>query len=379
HRDVLCCSKILFWNFAIKRFKEFLNFTSYFSNVWRMLLPRSLSRGQHLASLTLPLCQAFRKKSLLIETNLEVARIKCVGNQSKANFCAHAHTDKFIPECNEPSDTDLARLREFLDTHQRLFVLTGAGLSTESGIPDYRSEGVGLYATSPNRPVQYIDFLKNDAIRQRYWARNYMGWPRFSSFQPNRCHYVLSDWERKGRIHWLVTQNVDALHFKAGSRRVTELHGSTHRVLCLSCSYRTTRHAFQAAIDAANQGWSVEAKQILADRPDGDVDLDSEKVKEFVVPPCPSCGGILKPEVTFFGDNVPKTTVHFVLEKLFNSDAVLVLGSSLEVYSGYRFALRAHDRGIKIAVVNIGPTRADKLVDVKVSAKCGDVLQRLLV
>ena len=153
----------------------------------------------------------------------------CVQLQSRASYCAYAHNDKFIPVCNDPSQADVARLQEFLDKHQRLFVLTGAGLSTESGIPDYRSEGVGLYATSPNRPVQYIDFLKKDQIRQRYWARNYIGWPRFSSFQPNRCHYILSDWERRGRIHWLVTQNVDALHFKAGSQRVTELHGSTHR------------------------------------------------------------------------------------------------------------------------------------------------------
>ncbi|GFR94750.1 NAD-dependent protein deacylase [Elysia marginata] len=126
-----------------------------------------------------------------------------------------------------------------------------------------------------------------------------------------------------------------------------------------------------------NKGWSVDTSGAMADRPDGDIDLDSEKIKEFKVPSCPNCGGVLKPEVTFFGDNVPKSIVHEVLEKMFHSDAVLVLGSSLEVYSGYRFVHRAHGHGMKIAVVNIGPTRADKLIDVKVSAKCGDVLQRL--
>ena len=188
-----------------------------------MSLSNSLSRCNCLLRLAHP----WSKKHLFMEINMTPTN--CVQLQSRASYCAYAHNDKFIPVCNDPSQADVARLQEFLDKHQRLFVLTGAGLSTESGIPDYRSEGVGLYATSPNRPVQYIDFLKKDQIRQRYWARNYIGWPRFSSFQPNRCHYILSDWERRGRIHWLVTQNVDALHFKAGSQRVTELHGSTHR------------------------------------------------------------------------------------------------------------------------------------------------------
>ncbi|GFO08611.1 NAD-dependent protein deacylase [Plakobranchus ocellatus] len=257
-------------------------------------------------------------------------------SQNKGLQSVYAQNDRFIPLCSNPSASDLAKLQKFLDMHPSIFVLTGAGLSTESGIPDYRSEGVGLYATSPNRPVQYVDFLKSSQIRQRYWARNYIGWPRFSSFQPNRCHYILSDWERKGRIHWLVTQNVDALHYKAGSQRVTELHGSTHRVLCLSCNYRITRHAFQTMIDEANRNWSLDIPTVMADRPDGDVDLDSDVIKEFVVPPCPSCGGILKPEVTFFGDNVPKTVVHEVLEKMFQADAVLVLGSSLEGAGNFR-------------------------------------------
>lgn len=341
-----------------------------------MPINNSLSRGKMncLKKIILPR----RVKAQTVYTKkINLAHARYIHNSKF--LCAHASCDKFIPVCNKPNEHDVVRLQEFLDNHKLLFVLTGAGLSTESGIPDYRSEGVGLYATSPNRPVQYVDFLKSASIRQRYWARNYIGWPRFSSFQPNRCHYILSDWERKGRIHWLVTQNVDALHYKAGSQRVTELHGSTHRVLCLSCDFRTTRHAFQTMIEEINENWSVDTNAVLADRPDGDIDLDSEKIKQFKVPACPSCGGILKPEVTFFGDNVPKSTVQEVLEKMFCSDAVLVLGSSLEVYSGYRFVHKAHGHGMKIAIINIGPTRADKIVDVQVNAKCGDVLQQLRV
>ncbi|XP_013090443.2 NAD-dependent protein lipoamidase sirtuin-4, mitochondrial-like isoform X3 [Biomphalaria glabrata] len=283
-------------------------------------------------------------------------------------------SSKYVPTYKEVDESQFLQLQDFILEHPKLFILTGAGVSTESGIPDYRSEGVGRYATSTSRPIQYADFLKNAASRQRYWARNYIGWPQFSSFQPNQSHYILSNWERKGLIHWLVTQNVDALHYKAGSQKVTELHGSAHRVICLSCKYQLSRHAMQELIANINLDWSAD---VMGVAPDGDVDLTSNQVQNFKVPECPKCKGILKPDLTFFGDNVPKETVHFVLEKLFESDAMLVIGSSLEVYSGYRFAYRAHEHGMKIGVINIGPTRGDKFVDIKVSAKCSDVLQRL--
>ncbi|XP_005110147.1 NAD-dependent protein lipoamidase sirtuin-4, mitochondrial [Aplysia californica] len=297
-------------------------------------------------------------------------------HKSSDSLCSVGVANKFVPECRNVSEVDLQNLQEFLNTHRNLFILTGAGISTESGIPDYRSEGVGLYATSTTRPVQYADFLKSADIRKRYWARNYVGWPRFSSFQPNAAHYILSDWERKGRVHWLVTQNVDALHFKAGSQHVTELHGSAHRVVCLSCSLKLSRHSMQKMIKDQNPGWVAEADAV---RPDGDVNLESEKVKSFQVPPCPSCGGVLKPEITFFGDNVPKDTVHFVLDKMFKSDALLVIGSSLEVYSGFRFINRASSHGMEIAILNIGGTRGDKHATIKVSGRIGDVLQQLTV
>lgn len=187
---------------------------------------------------------------------------------------------KFVPVCGDLSTKDLHKLQHFINTHNKLFVLTGAGISTESGIPDYRSEGVGLYATSNNRPVTYSDFLKNPSVRQRYWARNFVGWPKFSSTQPNRSHYILSDWERKGRVHWLVTQNVDALHYKAGSQNVTELHGSAHRVHCLSCPFQVSRNEMQTMIHDLNPGWSVEAISV---GPDGDVDIRVDLIKDFQV------------------------------------------------------------------------------------------------
>ncbi|KAH9525417.1 NAD-dependent protein lipoamidase sirtuin-4 [Bulinus truncatus] len=283
---------------------------------------------------------------------------------------------KYIPTCNDIDESQLMHLQDFILENPKLFILTGAGISTESGIPDYRSEGVGRYATSTNRPVQYNDFLKSAAARQRYWARNFIGWPHFSSFLPNRSHYILSDWEKTGKIHWLVTQNVDALHYKAGSQKVTELHGSAHRVICLSCEFQLSRHAMQDFITELNPNWSAE---VIGVAPDGDVDLTSDQIKNFKVPECPKCKGILKPEITFFGDSVPKDLVRSLLERLFESDAMLVIGSSLEVYSGYRFVHRASERGIKIGIINIGPTRADKLANIKVSARCGDVLQKLSV
>lgn len=197
------------------------------------------------------------------------------------NGCSSSRPmSQFIPAYEQVREDDLDTLQRFLVQHKNLFVITGAGISTESGIPDYRSEGVGLYATSSNRPVQYIDFLKKPSIRQRYWARNYIGWPKFSQHLPNRTHYILSTWEKLGHIHWLVTQNVDALHYKAGSYHLTELHGSTHRVICLSCATMLKRTEMQAMIKSENPGWSAEAVSV---GPDGDVDLDSKRVLNFKV------------------------------------------------------------------------------------------------
>ncbi|KAH3885324.1 NAD-dependent protein lipoamidase sirtuin-4, mitochondrial-like [Dreissena polymorpha] len=282
----------------------------------------------------------------------------------------------FVPKCKPPQAGELQRLQDFISHSRKLLVLTGAGVSTESGIPDYRSEGVGLYARSPNRPVQYQDFVKDPKIRQRYWARNYVGWPMFGFFLPNRSHKTLADWEKTGRLHWLVTQNVDALHFKAGSGRITELHGSAHRVMCLDCDYCLSRCEMQDLIAAHNRHWSATSHEMA---PDADVQLTDEQIRGFQVPPCPGCGGRLKPQIVFFGDNVAKSVVEFVHEKLRESDSLLLAGTSLQVYSGYRFAVAASDQCKPIAIVNIGETRADKLATVKVQSKCGDVLPKLTV
>ncbi|XP_036426797.1 NAD-dependent protein lipoamidase sirtuin-4, mitochondrial isoform X1 [Colossoma macropomum] len=280
----------------------------------------------------------------------------------------------FVPASSSVDRSSLEQLQMFVTRASRLFVITGAGLSTESGIPDYRSEGVGLYARTDRRPMQHSEFLRSAKARQRYWARNYVGWPQFSSHLPNSAHYALRDWEEKGKVHWLVTQNVDALHSKAGQQRLTELHGCSHRVMCLGCGQLTAREELQKRFAALNPGWEASAGAVA---PDGDVLLEDEQVRHFRVPACQSCGGILKPQVTFFGDTVERRTVQFVHDRLAECDAVLVAGSSLQVYSGYRFLLAANERRIPVAILNIGDTRADHLAELKVSARCGEVLPTL--
>lgn len=277
----------------------------------------------------------------------------------------------FVPACSTTDAHSLELLQDFVTRARRLFVMTGAGLSTESGIPDYRSEGVGLYARTDRRPMQYAEFVRSAKSRQRYWARNFVGWPQFSSHWPNSAHKALQRWEERGKLHWLVTQNVDALHSKAGQKRLTELHGCAHRVTCLGCGAISAREELQRRFISLNPEWQAQAGTVA---PDGDVFLEDEQVLHFRVPSCDDCGGILKPEVTFFGDSVNKATVQFVHERLAESDAVLVMGSSLQVYSGYRFLLAARDREMPVAILNIGPTRADHLAELKVSGRCGEVL-----
>ncbi|OXB64617.1 hypothetical protein ASZ78_008693, partial [Callipepla squamata] len=277
----------------------------------------------------------------------------------------------FVPASLPPHPAEVQELQRFVSTSKKLFVMTGAGISTESGIPDYRSEGVGLYARSERRPIQHAEFVRSAGARQRYWARNFVGWPQFSSHQPNAAHLVLRHWEELGKLHWLVTQNVDALHTKAGSQRVTELHGCTHRVFCLTCGDQTSRSELQEHFEALNPGWKAEA---LGVAPDGDVFLTDEQVRSFQVPSCRKCGGILKPDVTFFGDTVSREKVDFVHQRLAESDSMLVAGSSMQVYSGYRFALAAREKRLPIAVLNIGPTRLDHFASLKLNSRCGELL-----
>ncbi|CAL8305890.1 unnamed protein product [Merluccius merluccius] len=276
----------------------------------------------------------------------------------------------FVPATRTIDAHLVEKLQHFVSNASRLFVVSGAGLSTESGIPDYRSEGVGLYARTDRRPMQYGEFVRSAKCRQRFWARNYVGWPQFSSHEPNAAHKILHRWEELGKLHWLVTQNVDALHSKAGQKRLTELHGCAHRVICLGCGTVTQREELQRRFRSLNPGFRAEAPAA----PDGDVLLEDEEVRHFRVPSCTACSGTLKPEVTFFGDNVNKAMVQLVHDRLAESDAVLVTGSSMQVYSAYRFLLAAKERTIPIAILNIGPTRADHLAELKVSGRCAEVL-----
>lgn len=270
-----------------------------------------------------------------------------------------------------PCPGSAQELVEFAAASRRLFVLTGAGCSTESGIPDYRDvDGEWKH----RRPVQYRDFVSDENVRKRYWARSLVGWRRVNSAVPNAAHEALVAMERVGRIHWLVTQNVDGLHQRAGSRRITDLHGRIDRVACLKCGCRTTRSALQKRLVRDNPEW-VDLDAVAA--PDGDALLEGRDFSFFRVPVCDRCGGMLKPDVVFFGEGVPRARVRQAMDRLAESDAMLVVGSSLMVWSGYRFARAASEDGITVAAVNLGRTRADALLSIKVHGACGEVLSSL--
>jgi NAD-dependent SIR2 family protein deacetylase len=251
---------------------------------------------------------------------------------------------------------------------RRLVVLTGAGLSTDSGIPDYRGPN------SPARmPMTYQDFVSGSAAQQRYWARSHIGWSRMKAAAPNAGHRSLARLESAG-LQLLITQNVDGLHEAAGSSRLVALHGRIADVICLSCRARSSRHALHARLAALNPGFERTHADAVV-RPDGDVELG--ETSSFVVPGCTSCGGVLKPDVVFFGENVPKERVQRCYDAVDAADAMLVAGSSLTVLSGFRFARRAHRRGIPLVIVNRGPTRADDLATLKLDLGTSDFLPEL--
>ncbi|MBZ4422277.1 NAD-dependent protein deacetylase [Myxococcus sp. RHSTA-1-4] len=254
---------------------------------------------------------------------------------------------------------------------RRTVVLTGAGCSTESGIPDYRGPGTRARARNP---IQHREFLTRPETRARYWARSLLGWPRFSAAKPNAAHHALAELERNGHVPGLITQNVDRLHHAAGSSRIIELHGALARVRCLDCGAPEPRAELQERLLALNPGFT---HQVLELRPDGDAELSSELLSSFHVPGCLGCGGTLKPDVVFFGDNVPAPTVEAAFSLVEEGDALLIVGSSLAIFSGYRFLVRASERRMPIAIVNIGECRGVELADVRVEARAGDVLPRL--
>jgi len=224
------------------------------------------------------------------------------------------------------------KLKTFIESHKRLFVLTGAGCSVNSGIPDYRDANGDWKRT---QPVHFQEFVADETTRRRYWARSMIGWRRFGQAAPNDAHHALARLETRGRCQILLTQNVDRLHQAAGSRAVIDLHGRLDRVRCLECLAITRRVEFQEELVRLNEAW---ARLDAADLPDGDADLDGRDFSGFAVPPCASCGGVLKPDVVFFGENVGRDQKAAATAAMEQADALLIVGSSLMVYSGFRFA-----------------------------------------
>ena len=264
------------------------------------------------------------------------------------------------------------RLRDFIDTHQRLFVLTGAGCSTRSGIPDYRGAD-GKWKRTP--PIAYQAFIGDEHARRRYWARGMVGWRRFRLARPNDAHWALTQLEALGKNELLLTQNVDGLHQAALSKNVIDLHGRLDRVRCLGCGERFLRDDVQDELERLNGDWpDLEA----ADAPDGDAAIEEVDFSAFKIPSCRRCGGVLKPDVVFFGESVPRDRVECALSHLDEADAMLIVGSSLMVYSGYRFVEKAARAGKPAAAVNLGQTRADALLSLKVESPCEQALAFLL-
>ena len=270
---------------------------------------------------------------------------------------------------SQMSGSAAQRLADWCGGRKRLVVLTGAGCSTDSGIPDYRDQA-GQWKRKP--PVQQRDFVTQHAVRQRYWARSLLGWRHFSKAEPNDAHRALARLEAAGRVHHLITQNVDGLHQQAGSRAVTDLHGRLDEVECLACKARIPRTEMQEALVARNPEWSALSGP---QAPDGDADLDGRDFSRFDVPACGVCGGVLKPAVVFFGDSIPAASTLAALTEVRAADALLVVGSSLMVWSGFRLVREAAERGTAVAALNLGATRADALLHLKLAAPCADTLR----
>jgi NAD-dependent SIR2 family protein deacetylase len=250
---------------------------------------------------------------------------------------------------------------------RRWLVLTGAGVSTDSGIPDYRGAGARV-----RTPMTIQQFRSGHAAQQRYWARSFVGWRSMGTALPNATHRILARLEDAGRLSGLITQNVDGLHTAAGHRDLVELHGRIDRVACLDCGERSDRAALQDRLAALNRTFATAGVEVL---PDGDVDLES--TGDFVVAGCEACGGTLKPDVVFFGDSVPPERVARCTALIEEAEALVVLGSSLHVFSGRRFVKQAHARGVPVVIVNRGETRGDPLATVKVDAGCAETLATL--
>lgn len=271
-----------------------------------------------------------------------------------------------------PDETALAELAGFLTRHRKLLLLSGAGISTASGIPDYRDkDGV----RRGKMPVQGPEFRKSEAVRKRYWARSMVGWPTLANAVPNAGHRAIAQLEAGGRLDAVLTQNVDGLHQRAGSAGVLELHGSIHSVVCLDCHAQFARAFVQGLLQEANPGM---ARASAHAAPDGDAHLEPDALADFHIPACVHCAGTLKPDVVFFGDGVPRACTEQAMAMMARADALLVVGSSLMVYSGFRFCRMAAETGKPIAAINLGKTRADELIALKIEGSAERILPSLL-
>lgn len=277
------------------------------------------------------------------------------------------------PDRGNPHDGPVT-VRALTDLFARgaVAVLTGAGISTDSGIPDYRG---ATGAQRRSAPMTHQEFLRDPQARQRYWARSHVGWRTISDARPNASHLALAALERAGLVSGVVTQNVDGLHQAAGSQRVIDLHGRLDRVVCLECGDLTQRAEVDARLRSANVEWR---SVVLAHQADGDADLPADAVASFVMVDCRLCGGPLKPDVVYFGDNVPRPRVQDAERLVDAARSLVVLGSSLHVFSGRRFVVRAGERGIPVAIVNLGPTRCDAAADVRLDEPLADVMGGVL-
>ncbi|HEU4360221.1 MAG TPA: NAD-dependent protein deacetylase [Mycobacterium sp.] len=255
---------------------------------------------------------------------------------------------------------------------RRVAVLTGAGISTDSGIPDYRGPD-----SPPSNPMTIGQFRGDPSFRQRYWARNHVGWRQMAAAVPNAGHRALAALERAGVVGGVITQNVDLLHSKAGSRSVVDLHGSYARVVCLSCEHTISRVALAEQLEALNPGFIERTESVggIAVAPDADAVVTDTASFRYL--DCRACGGILKPDIVYFGENVPKQRVAQAYSLIDDAEALLVAGSSLTVFSGYRFVRRAAAGGLPVAIINRGHTRGDPLATVKVDAGCSELLTLL--
>ena len=248
------------------------------------------------------------------------------------------------------------------------FVLTGSGVSVDSGIPTYRNND-GKWMRS--KPVEISDFLDSCEARKRFWLRNMLGWKFMSKAIPNSNHQYLSTLQKKGQLNCIVTQNVDGLHQKAGSSNVVDLHGRIDTVTCVTCGLKFSREYIQNLLIEKNPKFAEITGKIL---PDGDAKIDNVNYQSFNVLDCPNCGGILKPDTVFFGESVPKKIVERTFKLLDTSPGILVIGSSLATYSGYKYCRYAKENNKRVLIINKGPTRADDIADIKVSEDCALVL-----